>query len=133
MACYQGIGDRAEWRSTAPIDPFKGAPFRLNGYITKTCWFDIMGAIKYKNEEEPLLFIDKFHEVWATIKAFNDHYASEYSPGWLNCLDKSMNSWLNKFCPGFMVCPQKPWLFGNEYHSIADGDENGQHPIMWRV
>ncbi len=44
-----------------------------------------------------------------------------------------MNSWLNKFCPGFTVCPQKPWPFGNEYHSIADGDENGHNPIMWRV
>ena len=44
-----------------------------------------------------------------------------------------MNSWLNKFCPGLMICPRKPWPFGNQYHFIADGDENGQHPIMWRV
>jgi hypothetical protein len=44
-----------------------------------------------------------------------------------------MNSWLNKFCPGFMICPRKPWPFGNEYHSIVDSDENMQHLIMWRV
>jgi hypothetical protein len=60
------------------------------------------------------------------------HYPKEYSSGWLNCLDELMNSWLNKFCPGFLVCGQKPWPFGND-HSIADGDENMLHLIMWQV
>ncbi len=64
------------------------------------------------------------------IEMFNEHYARKYSPGWISCLDELMNSWLNKFCPGFMVCPPKPWPFGNEYHSIADGDENGHNSIM---
>jgi hypothetical protein len=27
-----------------------------------------------------------------------------------------MNSWLNKFCPGFMSLPCKPHPFGNDYH-----------------
>ncbi len=80
-----------------------------------------------------MLFIDMFHEVRQMIKAFNNHYESEYSPVWLCCLNESMNSWLNKFFPGFMICPQKPWPFGNEYHSIADGDENGHNPIMWCI
>ena len=62
------------------------------------------------------------------IVSFNDHYASEYRLLWLSCLDESMNSWLNKFCPGFMSLPRKPHPFGNEYHSIADGD--GGRPIM---
>ncbi len=73
---------------------------------------------------EPLLFTDKFHKVHQMINAFNEHHKKEYSPDWLNCLDKSMNSWLNKFCPGFLICPRKPWPFGNEYHSITDGDDN---------
>ncbi len=42
-----------------------------------------------------------------------------------------MSSWLNKFCPGFMCVPHKPHPFGNEYHSIADGDDGKS--IMWRV
>jgi hypothetical protein len=46
-------------------------------------------------------------------------------------LYESMNTWLNKYCPGFMVVPQKPHPYGNEYHSIADGDKG--YPIMWRV
>jgi hypothetical protein len=68
------------------------------------------------------------------INNFNRHYAENYNPLWLNCLNKSMSSWLSKFCPGFMCVPRKPpHLFGNgnEYHLIADGD-NGK-PIMWRV
>ena len=67
------------------------------------------------------------------LEAFNEHCEEGYTPSWLNCLDESMNSWLNKFCPGFMICPRKPWPFGNEYHSIADGDENGHNPINNRI
>ena len=93
-----------------------------------------MANIKYMDEAEPLLFVDMFHEVWVVIKAFNEHYAREYSLGWLNCLDKLMNSWLNKLCPGFMICPQKPsWPFGNEYHPIMDGNKNDHHLIMWHI
>jgi hypothetical protein len=65
------------------------------------------------------------------IEMFNQYYAENYHPSWLNCLNESMSSWLNKFCPGFMCVPWKPHPFGNEYHLIADGDEG--KPIMWRV
>ncbi len=50
----------------------------------------------------------------------------------LNCLDKSMNLWLSKFCLGFICVPQKPHPFGNEwYHSIANEDDG--KPIMWQI
>jgi hypothetical protein len=65
------------------------------------------------------------------LDAFNNHMDESYIPLWLNCLDKSMNSWLNEFCPGFMCVPWKPHPFGNKYHSIANGDKG--KPIMWRV
>jgi hypothetical protein len=42
-----------------------------------------------------------------------------------------MNTWLNKFCPGFMTLPRKPHPFGNEYHSITEG--NGRKLITWRI
>ena len=42
MACFQGIGDRDQWWSSAPIDQFKGAPFRLNVYMPKTRFTDQM-------------------------------------------------------------------------------------------
>ena len=81
-------------------------------------------------------FLDRFHDVWQMIDAFNEHYECEYVPSWLNCLEESMNSFLEKFCPGFMCVPRKPHPFGNEYHSIDDGvTEKGleEKPIMWRV
>ena len=39
-----------------------------------------------------------------------------------NTLDVSMNIWLNKYCPGWVCVPHNPHPFGNEYHTIADGD-----------
>jgi hypothetical protein len=65
------------------------------------------------------------------IDAFNEHYKKNYRPSWLSCINESMSSWMNKFCPGFMTVPRKPHPFGNEYYSIADGD--GGKAIMWRV
>ena len=131
MSCFLGIDDRDLWWSTKAVDMFEGAPFCLNEYMTKARFREIMESIRYTSKEAPLLFVDRFHEISEMIDAFNDHYSSEYKPLWLNCIDKSMNSWLNKFCPGFMSLPRKPHPFGNEYHSIADGD--GGRPIMWRV
>jgi hypothetical protein len=58
------------------------------------------------------------------------------------CLDESMNVWFNKYTPGFMVIPQNPHPFGNEYHTICDGHISDQiedkdtkqgNPTMWHV
>ncbi len=64
-----------------------------------------MGALRYTDVAKPLLFVDQFHELRQMIEAFNQHYEREYSPAWLSCIDESMNSWLNKFCLGFLICP----------------------------
>ncbi len=131
MSCFLRIDDRDLWWSTKAVDMFEGSPFRLNKYMTKAHFREIMESIRYTSKEAPLLFVDRFHEVREMVDAFNDHYSSEYKPSWLNCNNKLMNSWLNKFCPGFMSLPHKPHPFGNEYHLIADRD--GGRPIMWRV
>ena len=42
--------------------------------------------------------------------------------GWVNCLDESMMIWFNKWtCPGWIFCPRKPHLYGNEWHSMCCG------------
>ena len=82
-----------------------------------------MQALRYTDKEEPLFFMDRFHDVHQMIDAFNEHYECEYRSSWLSCIDESMSSWLNKFCPGFMTVPCKPHPFGNKYHLIADGDD----------
>ena len=130
MACFQGITDRRLWWSKETIDKFKGAPFRLGEYISFSRFRNIGQSIRYTDKALPE-FIDRFHEVRSLIDAWNLHMQKNYCPSWLNCLDESMNTWLDKYCPGFMCVPRKPHPFGNEYHSIADGD--GGKPIMWRV
>jgi hypothetical protein len=45
MACYPGNGDHDEWWSSSPTDMFKSAPFRLNGFISRNRWLEIMQAI----------------------------------------------------------------------------------------
>ena len=131
QASFKGISDHDQWWSTKAINMFEGAPHRLNNFMLRNQFNKIMSALRYTLKEVPILFMDHFHEVRDMINAFNDHYAQEYCPSWLSCQDESMNVWLNKFCPGFMVCIRKPNPFGNEYHSIADGDD-GKF-VMWRI
>ena len=42
-----------------------------------------------------------------------------------------MVKWLNKYVLGWMCVPCKSHPFGNEYHTIADG--NHKSPILYRV
>ncbi len=122
MACFNGIEDRELWWLTKPLDMFSGAPFWFNGFMTYSRFRKIMSAIRYTDKPTmPLLFNDPFHEVRQMIDAFNDYYADQYTPSWLNCIDESMSSYRN------------PHPQGNEYHSIADADKDGTKPIMWRV
>ena len=54
------------------------------------------------------------------IDAWGKNMTNVSSPRHVNCLDKSMSIWMNKFtCPGFMSVPRKPWPFGNEYHTVC--------------
>ena len=135
MACFQGIDNRDEWWSQRPVSMFEGAPFRLNQYMTRNCFHEITCKIHFTDKKTPTVasdgFVDRFHEVREMLDAFNNHYGQNYVASWISCLDESMSSWLRKYCPGFMVVPRKPHPFGNEYHTIADGD--GGKPIMFWI
>ncbi|KAL7463510.1 hypothetical protein ACHAXS_003872 [Conticribra weissflogii] len=130
MACFEGVANREEWWLAKPICKRSGAPFQLTKYIKKSRFLQITTAITYTDKDPPP-FQDKFYDVRQLLDAFNLHYEQNYIPSWMNCLDESMSSWLNQYCPGFMFVPRKPHPSGNEYHSIADGDQG--KPIMWCV
>ncbi len=130
IGCCEGIVDRRDWWSTDPVTDFKGAPYRMSKYISGNRYDAINAAMRFTDEEAPD-FEDKFHEVRKMLLLFNSHYEQNYIPSWLSCLDESMNSWLDKYCPGFMCVRRKPHPFGNEYHTICDGD--GGRPILWRA
>jgi hypothetical protein len=106
-----------------PFDMTSGASIYLNSFMMRKRFDEIMSALKYTNKKAPMTFVNQFHKVHQMIDSFNDHYALEYSPSWLSCIDESRNVWLNKFCPNFMSLPHKPHQFGNEYHLIANGDK----------
>ncbi|KAL7476088.1 hypothetical protein ACHAW6_001965, partial [Cyclotella cf. meneghiniana] len=74
-------------------------------------------------EETQMLPTQKFHYVQELIDAFDNHYSNEYLPSWTNCLNESMNTWLNKYAQSFMCVPRKPHPFRDDYHSIADSDD----------
>ena len=59
----------------------------------------------------------------------------EFDPGLESCMDKSMNVGKDPTSTGWMVVPWKPHPFGNEYHSICDGDlaVGKGNPIMVHV
>ncbi len=123
MLCYQEIPNRELWWSSCPIDMFDGVSFRLNAYMSRNRFREIMQALWYTDKAKPLFFIDQFHEVRQMIDSFNNHYENRYRPLWLSCIDESMSTWLHVPC--------KPHPFGNEYHSIVDRDDG--KAIMWRV
>ncbi len=53
------------------------------------------------------------------VQAFNNHMEAVFDPSWITCLDESMVSFMNKFCPNWVCVKRKPQPFGNEYHTIA--------------
>ena len=127
MACFEGISDRRLWWSPKPVSIREGSPFRLQKYMALHRFISITSAMRFTNNPSPL-FLDVFHYVRQMINSFNEHYLENYTPSWLSYLDESMNSFLDKFYPGFMSFPRKLHPLGKEYHSIADVDEG--NPVM---
>ncbi|KAL7554463.1 hypothetical protein ACHAWF_019026 [Thalassiosira exigua] len=130
MACHPGVPDRAMWWSKKEVSEKEGAPFRMNKWFTWDRFNDLMRHITYTDREVPG-FEDKFHEVRQMENVFNEHMEEEFDPSWMNTLDESMLAYLNKHCLGWMCVPRKPHPFGNERHTISDGDLVGGNPILW--
>ncbi len=120
QACFVGVSSQMAWWSAKEIDKFKGIPFWLNDVMSWSQFNAIDNTIRYTNQPVSTDFEDEFHTVCQMINAFNNHMAKNYLPSRLSCLDASMNTWLNKYCPCFMVVPCKLHPFSNEYHTIAD-------------
>ena len=130
MACFVGEFDSRAWWSKSPVSLWEGAPHRLRPFI-ELDRFEAIGRELRLTKKEPPTFLDRFYGMRELQDAFNNHYEEHYSPSWLSCLDESMSPWTNKYAPGYMFVPRKPHPFGNEYHTIADGDQG--KAIMWRA
>lgn len=104
-----------------PIAINEDAPFHLNEYMSLRRFTTITAALWYTNNNPPA-FLDHFFDVIEMTDSYNDHMLYEYIASWLNCLDESINPFLDKDCPGFMSVPRESHPLGNEYHTIGDGD-----------
>ena len=108
----------AVW-ATHPINAFHGAPLCLGVWMSRKHFDTILSALSFTDAIPPT-FLDKFWEIQQIVEVWGVNMEENFVPGYMNCLDKSMSIWTNKFtCPGFMFIPRKPWPFGNEYHTIC--------------
>ena len=87
-----------------------------------------MQGHQFTNHDSPK-YKDNFFKIHQLLKAWNDYYTDEYSPSLFNTLNKSMIIYLNEYCLGWLCMPCKPHSFGNEYHTMADGDFGAA--IIW--
>ena len=120
MSTTGGFSRRDYW-SQCEINVVNGAPYRLNQWMHRDRFNDILSALAFTNENPPT-WKDKFWEVRQMIAAWNTHMTEIFQSSWVSCLDESMSIWSNRWtCPGWMFVPRKPHPFGNEYHSICCG------------
>ena len=118
MATITGPDWTALW-SMGEVDCFVGAPMRLGHFMSNKRFEVILKALSCTSCQPPA-FRDRFWEVWEMLDAWNTDMTEQFTPSWVSCLDKSMSTWTNKYsCPGWMFVPQKPWPFGNEYHTVC--------------
>lgn len=120
MSTTAGCSRSSFFEQTEP-SPWEGAPFRLNEYMSKKRFEDIISSLRFTNVAAPT-YRDKFWQVRQMITMWNRHMAEVFSAAWVSCLDESMSVWTSKWtCPGWMFVPRKPHPMGNEYHSICCG------------
>jgi Transposase IS4 len=85
MATIQGPARYEFWKKE-PIDPFYGSSIRINEYMSKNCFEDILSSLHFA-DKEPMDYIDKFYQIRDLVDAWNDNMHNNFTPGWANCLD----------------------------------------------
>ena len=70
-----------------------------------------------------------FQEIMAKVQYFmmSVKWRMHGTTAWLN---ESINIYLNKYCPGFIIVPCKLHGEGIEYHTICNGNLENGNPIM---
>mmetsp|Transcript_15789 Transcript_15789/g.24035 ORF Transcript_15789/g.24035 Transcript_15789/m.24035 type:complete len:151 (-) Transcript_15789:414-866(-) len=92
--------------------------------------FDKLLSVLVFADSHPPPYKDPFAPINQLVDAWNKNMSECFSSGYITCLDESMSPWMSQFtCPGFMFVPRKPWLFGNEWYTIACGHSK----VMFQV
>ena len=62
--------------------------------MTRNRFEIILSAMMYMSNEPPV-YVDRFWEVRQLIDAWNVNMAHNFSPSWINAIDKSMSKWVH--------------------------------------
>jgi len=116
--------NRRDFWSQKPVNMYSSAPFHLHDIMSRNRFEQILSVLTFTDMEPPP-YLDRFWEVRQMLDEWNTNMDNAFAASWISCIDESMSKWVSQYtCPGFMVVPQKPWLFENEYHSISCGKSN---------
>ena len=118
MRCYKRKWGRRDWWSKDNILIRRGPPLNLNEYMSRVRFEQIRTRIKYIDEDPPH-YVDMFFHAWKLVEAWNVNTSTNFNPGWISCLDKSMMIWKNIFGPGWVVLFRNPHPFNNGWHTIC--------------
>ena len=68
MSCWVGIGDQRDWLSTTAPSRHKGTPFRLNDYMSRTRFENILAALQHTDceckVEDGFHLMQQWEEAW---------------------------------------------------------------------
>ena len=100
--------NRQDFWDIKTISTFIGVPYRLNDFMSRTRFENILSNLCFTDSEPPALR-DRFWEVRDLLETWNDNMTKNFIASWGSCLDESMSKWVNKYtCPGHMAVPRKP-------------------------
>ena len=110
--------------SNSTIDPFDTVPYPFNDILPQTRFGDILKSLNITDEKPPE-YKDPFWYLGQLIDVCYHKMETCFSPRYISCLYESTGKWFNKYIfPGSMFVPRKPWLFGNEWHTISCSDSD---------
>ena len=89
MATTSGSKLHDFW-SLENINPFRGAQYRFNVYMSRNRFNEIKTALRLSPDNPPA-FKDRFWYVRRLIEAWNANMDNNYTPGCIICLDESMS------------------------------------------
>lgn len=119
IGTFGGAADRRQFWSTSPPDPFGTVPVRVSDYGMSCRRFErILSSLRIWTTAPP--YEDRFFRIREFQRAWNEHTAKVFTPGWTTTIDESMNKWTSILTgPGVMFVPRKPTPLGNEYRAAA--------------
>jgi Transposase IS4 len=88
MSTVQGPSRYEFWKKD-PVNLNSGAPLRLGELMSRHRFDDIFKPLQLTNSKPPN-YVDKFFPIRDLVSAWNANMRSNFTPGWISCLDESM-------------------------------------------